>query len=345
MSMDKNEYRPDSNLPAGGAGHALSSSGMKREAVLLMKVLNWGARFLFVMFAGFILYSVANIPESENLDIANYRADYQQAQTAYEVGYGWLTHMFRDGLGVSFEDFWMSVLLIQIALLLLAYNTLRWRGLVLCFPVLLSIDVTVIGTQIRFGLACSLLIWAVLLYANSHRVMALAAAAVACQLHNAAYLMAALFCVGAGQVFLIKKSRAVWLLGCGLYLGLLAGLALSIETVLSSGRYASYFGTEYFSGKSLGSIAYSLAVLSLLVAIFSLRPSKTPVEIVMHIALLVGVLVLSKYAIISGRMLVLSFFLEPLSIAKALEYKRSRKEYLLLGPLILASWSKVFYLS
>ena len=309
-------------------------------AVLLVFCLR-GMAFFAVAF---LLFRAADVPEELNLDIANYRADYEGDYARYEWGYEALVAVMHQQLDLPFGAFWYILIGVQILIFLYAYETYTSGGAVIGFPLLLSLAVSTIGMQIRFGLSCALLVLALSCFYRSHRLRGILVAAIACSIHNAAYLITLLYAAVCFQ-FYFKRNWYIRLhLSFAVIVLAILALAANIEFLLMNGRYASYFGTEFFEAKSTSSVIYTIVILTWLGFLVTYKYLHPNPIILLHVALLAGALVLSTYAVLGGRLLVMSFFLEPITIMVFFRPKLSPLRLLLGLPLIALSWCKVLLL-
>lgn len=288
-----------------------------------------------------LLFKAANIPETANLDIANYRADYEGSYNRYEVGYEFIVQMMNQKLDVTFERFWMLIIGAQIVIFLYAYNLHGALGGLLGFPVLLSLAGSTIGMQVRYGLSCALFLLGIVCLVRSRRILATTLVAAACLLHNATILITLLCWLILILAYAHNKWKIGWPVLFTLYGTVLYFITSNIEALLSTGRYVSYFGTVYFATKSTTSIVYTIIMLAGISFLLTRKQARLNVEIMMHIGLLIAVLCLSGYAVISGRLLVMTFFLEPVTIISLLDTRKPVHRLVIMLPLILLSWSKV----
>jgi hypothetical protein len=276
-----------------------------------------GVRYAALCLIGVLLFRAADIPVEQNKDIDNYRLDYERSLNGYEAGYELIVQVMHQRLEVPFETFWMLVLIAQIFLLLLAYNLYGPTGGVWAYPILLSIAGSTIGMQVRFGLACALLILALVIFPR-HRLLAMVVAVAAGFIHNATVLFSILYGIVLIQSYIQREWKVHWSIPITVLSVAVAVTALNIELLLKNGRYESYFGTDYFEAKSAGSIVYTVVMLVCLGVHARSKHIRSQPEFLLHFILLISVIILHQYAVIGGRLLVMSFFLEPLTIMRVL---------------------------
>ncbi|MFA0331615.1 EpsG family protein [Vibrio cyclitrophicus] len=113
-----------------------------------MLIINFIIRFLILSPVCIIM--IQNVFNIYSPDIPNYYSDYVNHNNSYEFGYEILVSLSRDIFGLSFEEFWISYMILQAGLMAIIFN--RYILLLVAMPILLSLSSFYFGIQIRYSL-------------------------------------------------------------------------------------------------------------------------------------------------------------------------------------------------
>ena len=272
-----------------------------------------------ILFVGIML--LIDIPVGENRDKREYQYAYETNDPRFEFGYNLLQNIFI-GLDQDFEIFWKALLIILTILILKCYNKISFS--IIAIPNFIYLHEYLFSAQIRFSIACML---TVLALKSQKKIHAIFLSCFAMVMHYGVILIIA-------QILLINAMRlsnffikiiqiALPLVIISLVINLnFINLNFIIESVISNTRFVYYLGTEYFEAKSKVSIAYAGIMLFLITIaikkynLYGLITEQKEYRIIYltHASCLASVLILSDFAVISGRILNFTFLLEPIII-------------------------------
>lgn len=281
-----------------------------------MTVLNFLFRFLLTLSLIPLIY----YDFERNPDISSYKIDYERGDWSFELGYelfGWILRFFFD---FTFAEYWSVVVFLICFLLSILYANLSvW---LIALPNILYQSVF-LGTQVRFALATLLfLVFVLHLKVDvNKRCRGLLTVFSAASFHYFYLFFWPLLSIY--QFLRVRFSRSpdslvsLFLVVFSIFLSLFAPKILSFffEIVGKSG----YLGTKYFERKSFLSLAYLFGVVFFLLSakLFENAITLTPREkklLEFSFFLSIMIIATSGVAILSGRLMIILSFVEPVVI-------------------------------
>lgn len=281
-------------------------------------------RNLFNVLVSFCLllpiYYLANYDKTINPDILNYRADYVNSNWTYDIGYEYFANFIKNIFNLSFDHYWDFQLLFQTFLLSIIFR--NKYILLIAYPNLLFLSDTLFGTQIRYAISVQIFLIGLFCLSKRKSIMAFL---IACTFHYGVVIIAALYLYK--EYFFKYKSRVGvrLFIQLSLFLVVIVFFSLFIDTIANLTRYSYYVDSRYFKSKSIVSIIYATVFLAITGYYFFVYKVKDEfLEFCFFCALLV--LSTSSFAVVSGRMQIFFFLLEPFLIYKIFNLKENRKE-------------------
>lgn len=265
------------------------------------------------------IYYLSNYDKSLNPDILNYQADYVNSHWTYDIGYEYFANFVKILFGFSFNSYWDFQLLFQTLLLSVIFRNLK--VLVIAYPNLLFLTDTLFGTQIRYAISVQIFLIGFTLFKDRK---ALLTYIVACTFHYGVVIIAALYLYK--EKFFKYRSRigvrvfiqlSVFLVTVGFF-------SVFIDTIANMTKYSYYVDSHYFESKSIVSIIYAFIFLAVTSYYFFVyKVNDEIIEFSFFCALLV--LSTSAFAVVSGRMQIFFFLLEPFLIYSIFTLKNNKK--------------------
>ncbi|MBY8044189.1 EpsG family protein [Vibrio fluvialis] len=276
---------------------------------------------------------MANYDKNLNPDILNYMGDYVNSNWTYDVGYEIFSNSIKFGLGFNFEQYWVAQLIVQMILLIILYN--RLPIFLLAYPNLLFLSETLFGTQIRYAIGIELLLIGLLLCGRNSKVLL---SIISMMFHYGISLIIAVKLYK--EYFYTYNDRFGKRLLIQLTLFMLGALlfSFSIDFIANATRYSYYVGSRYFESKSLSSILYVL-IFFIFVSyyFFYVKVNCHVIEFSFYILLLI--LCTSSFAVVSGRVQIFFFMIEPVLIYSIFKLRR-KNDYVFSSFLYFFSMSK-----
>ncbi|HIF9507233.1 TPA: EpsG family protein [Photobacterium damselae] len=274
--------------------------------------------FIFVVLIISPFYFLMDYPFNLNPDIINYSTDYINSNWSYEVGYELVGYFFREIIGFNFEQYWSSILIFQIVLLIFIYS--KKHIYIFALSNIYVMSEFFYGTQVRYSMACLLFAFTIICISPQKRMTRYIGWIVSFLLHyGLSFLIIA---------YLLKDRVSKWILNKNI----LSYSILVIVTIFSSSllinliniilpytRFSYYSGSDYLVSKSLLSTLYIVIFLSLILLAVKVDNSlnKDPI-IRFSVTILYFCLISNSVAVLSGRLLLFLFILEPFILAQLL---------------------------
>ncbi|MBN8410992.1 EpsG family protein [Halomonas litopenaei] len=282
----------------------------------LLKITKYVVRVLLLL----LLFPLLNYDSSLNPDIGNYEINYEKSKWSYDIGFEIVGALFRHVLDFSFEQYWISLLVIVCLLLAALYRNLF--VFLLAYPNIIF-QATFLGTQIRFAIAILVFLNIVLLAgsAGKSKLTRLCGLAVAASMHFSIVFYYIFYRI---YLLIVHKIKGF---SVGVRFSLVA-LVVSVAAVFGSYVIAfafqvlaedNYIGSAYFERKSFVSTIYVLCIFCLMWLALKdyIRESRNSANIhtiVLALFLAAFVIGSSSVALLSGRTLILLSFVEPIAI-------------------------------
>ncbi|WP_186171475.1 EpsG family protein [Vibrio chagasii] len=280
-----------------------------------------------ILFAPF--YARINYEHILNPDINNYLSNYRNADWSYEIGYEYLSHFFREYLRFDFNDFWSSLIIIQLILLIFIYR--KKIEFIICLPNLYLMSEYFYGTTVRYSIGCLLFI----LFIRQGKMVYLRF--ITPVFHYGIFIISILDLF---KNIIIRRlttdvvSKQLFNIFFMLTAAFLTGAVVNI--VLPYTRFAYYASSFYLEAKSISSTIYILiSLILIIVAVYYDEKLRSDELIKLALSVLVFCFVTSGVAVLSGRTFQFYLLLEPILITKMIYSTRVRS----LGLLLLLIYS------
>tara|TARA_Y100001956_G_C4126044_1_gene190119 strand:- start:30 stop:944 length:915 start_codon:yes stop_codon:yes gene_type:complete len=289
--------------------------------------------YLFRVVLLLPVFYLANYEQSLNPDIINYMNDYVNSNWTYDIGYEAFANLIKSFLNLPFEHFWTLQLIIQICLLALIFK--NYILLLISYPNLVFLSETLFGTQIRFAIGIEIFTLGFLAFKNRK---VLSYYLVSITFHYGILLIVGTYLYK--EYFFKYRTRTGMRIALQLMVFSIGALvfSFSIDWIANATRYSYYVGSRYFEAKSLSSILYVLLFFVIVGYYFFIRKVNSKViEFSFYILLLI--LMTSSFAVVSGRMQIFFFLLEPILIYSIFHLKR-KDDYIIGSFLLVVSLTK-----
>lgn len=275
-------------------------------------------KFIFILSMFSLFYVRMNYEFNLNPDIGNYLSDYRNANWSYEIGYEFIGYIFRDIIGLKFEQYWSLLLIIQIIILSIIY--LRGAEFIYALPNIFLMSEYFFGTTVRYSIGCLLFL---LFFRRDNWIEK--GKYLSPLLHYGMFFPLAIDAIKNKLGFYLMSRSAVKQVAIIIIICLLSIFLKSIvNTLLPYTRFSYYASSYYLEAKSLLSTVYILIYLILLV--LSIRFNNKLLQekiILLSLSLLIFCIVTAGVAVLSGRVLLLFFLIEPMLINKLLHKKKT----------------------
>ncbi|ETT01315.1 EpsG family protein [Providencia alcalifaciens] len=278
-------------------------------------------------------------PFEYNLDYENYYPNYIYGYFTYDFLYEWLSFILREIFHLEFNIFWVTLLSSQLILFSLIYN--RISILLIAYPSLITMSQFFYGTQIRYSIAALVLVYATVIVKNNFYRLLLY---ISCSLFHYGIVIPLCLSIISKKIhsdfYNIRKLRSICL---ALLIVLLFSFTLYfIEWFVSATRFSYYIGSNhYMTSKSPLSIVYISMMLILLLLTFTFNIETNTNLLTFGISLLFTCLLTSTIAVLSGRLLLIYFILEPLIIYYTI--KNNKYHLISISIIILYLFRLLFY--
>lgn len=277
-----------------------------------MKILNYFLRLLFLSPSLLFIY----FPSEHNLDYNNYYNDYTYNLFAYDILYEWMSYLVKLITNYSFSEYWLLLMLIQIALIAIIYN--RLLLIILAYPVIISLSQFLFGTQIRYSIAALLFI--IIQVATKKNPYIFIFMVIPILFHYGmavpVFLSILSFFIKNDRLMINKKSGLITLIFVALFIH---AIILNINDILPHTRFSYYIGSDkYLSSKSISSILFIFSALTVFLYGMAKNHNYRFPLMKFSILLLLFCLATSSIAILSGRVLLVFIIIFPLLIYKLL---------------------------
>ncbi|WP_429157972.1 EpsG family protein [Aeromonas veronii] len=288
-------------------------------------------------------YTLMDYPFPLNPDIQNYSSNYINENWSYEPGYEFFSYILREYGCLNFTSFWATLLIVQAIILSLIYA--RNYIFLIAFSNVFVMSEFFYGTQVRYSLGCLIFVLAVVFYSEHKSKKKFFLALLATSFHyGLAFVWMADYLKKFVAKFILSKqpfSFIILIMICLLFSKILVGF---IEILLPYTRFSYYSGSEYLVSKSLSSTLYIIVFSLLTYAAVRIEPYLVKNTVItLFISILMFSLLASDVAVLSGRLLLFSFIIEPFVIYIVI----SKRKTAFIGVMMLvASLSKMLnYLS
>jgi hypothetical protein len=289
--------------------------------------------FYFIIF-----YSLIYVPLDVNVDVDSYRQHYDESMLHWEVGYNFLASLAK-AFNLSYEYFYIYYIAIESALLSIFFSRFRIYSSYYVIPAISLIAISVLGTQIRFGL--SIILFSFYFYSVSNWKIRLLALFSAVMMHNSsiALVLILIFCNIVDKITFNKKNIIIAIsLAIIIYL-------YSFDIILIFLNYFNYqysLDSDFLSARSLPSLIYNSTTIGLLLFNFKKLDGSNTLIFKFYLTLLISSLIFSSFAIISGRLLLVSFLIQPIYLC----YKYWNKSVISYSDLaiILITYALIFFM-
>lgn len=273
-------------------------------------------KFLFILSVFSLFYERMNYDFNLNPDIDNYLSDYRNANWSYEFGYEFIGYFFRDIVGLKFEDYWSSLIIVQIIMLSILY--LRGGEFIYAVPNIFLMSEYFYGTTVRYSIGCLLF----LLFFRRENWLE-KGKYFSPLLHYGLFFALAIDAIKNKLGFYLVSRNAIRQIIVIAIICLLFVFIKSIVIILLPYTRFSYYASSYYlDAKSISSTIYIFIYLILLV--LSVRFDSQLLQdkiILLSLSLLTFCATTAGIAVLSGRVLLLFFLIEPILINKLLHKK------------------------
>ncbi|MFH4676252.1 EpsG family protein [Vibrio alginolyticus] len=261
------------------------------------------------------LFFLFYYPAEFNLDYEAYLINYENDYWRYDVLYVAFSQCLKYLFNLSFDQFLIVYLLVMLMIVPLVYR--RFSVIVIAIPSLVSMSQYFYGTQLRYALA-SLIFLTLLTQAYSSKKHIIVGGVSIFLHYGMAFAMLVMFVskyIDRGSLYINKIK--FWFL----FFGSLSSIYIVKEVVIILISYTrfSYYTTDsvYLSFRSISSISYMLVVFVLLAAHYSSTSERKLVDSFIFkfsYVLVIVILVTSPIAVLSSRLNLIYFIIEPLII-------------------------------
>ncbi|WP_426578373.1 EpsG family protein [Xenorhabdus stockiae] len=279
-------------------------------------------------------------PFEYNLDYTNYYPDYINSSFTYDFLYEWTSFVFNKYLNTSFETFWLCLMISQIILLSILYNKIKL--IILAYPCIITMSQFFYGTQVRYSIAILISIILFLRIKGSKKNIFLFI--IPSLFHYGSLISIVLLLVSKkikSKWFILNNTKIIFFFISSLIASKF--LLFNLDIIVSYTRFSYYIGnSSYFGPKSLSSTIYIAISLLLLIYIYTRDKECRTLVIKSGILLLLFCILFSSIAILSGRVLLVYFLLEPIIIYQCMIFSKYRSLTILL--LTIYFTKNLFYL-
>ncbi|MCX2792882.1 EpsG family protein [Vibrio sp. Sgm 5] len=284
------------------------------------------------------LFFLIEYPFDKNPDYYNYYLNYINHIDRFDLGYTVLSVTMRDFLAMGFDSHWYALIVIELVLLFFVYN--KVPVLILAIPNLILMSQFLYGTQIRYAIAS--LVFLLALNENNKPTKLLITASI---LHYGIAIPSLLYGGLTKKITEYLKGNRIKLLFSIIVLSFVVLLlSFNIFTMIENTRF-SYFtpDSEFTSAKSLSSIIYVLVYWLALLVITQRNNVEFDKLLLFSMLLITSILATSSIAVLSGRLLLLFFMIEPFIAYRLIQ--SNENVILKLLPTILMTSKAIFMIS
>ena len=254
----------------------------------------------------FTLIVIFSVSKGDIRDYEIYKMAYGNADTRFEPVYQALSD-FSYNADLIFENFYISLILLEILLFFYVLSNLPRVYIWLLLPSLLTFGVPTFIEQIRFGISILFIMIGILQSRNIYKIIFYL---IAIGFH---YFAICIILINILSSFLKIDFKYKYLLISIQFL-LSALLKNYIEFLASYFGYQSYIGSEFFDSKSIASEIYTFIVANFLIISINQICYKNKI-IIFYFLCILAFFATSSLAVISGRFQIFIFFFEPLLCA------------------------------
>lgn len=258
---------------------------------LLKLVVYWGLTF-------FLIYG----SQDRNTDYQEYLNHYINDTNAWEAGYNFFVVISKH-LNLSFPGFYTLYISVESLLFALVFSKYPIRC---CFFLILSLLCVgnILGTQIRFSMSIALVTYASQLYKLNGKSIIVFLLGIS--FHNFGIMFFFLYLISVLlRGFRVDKHAITSVI---LALTSIPLVGPAVEYFVNLHGYQGYLNTEYFEPLSVIGVLYAV-FLYLLLLLGNYHKSSSLNFVCVNTLILLAAIVLSNYAIASGRLLVSSMIL------------------------------------